>query len=193
MVYLGIAFVVLLIIAPIIALIPSARQKEQMALRRAARERGLRPELTTIDDPNPDADQYRSVTGKALPAKLRCIAYRCPRSRPDNWRSLPAIEWSVVRAGGSDDALPVGWRWEVALPEAASDELRSALTSGLASMPDDVIKVDESHYTLSVYWREKGGMDAFEQIARILTGLAAVEPHAPRPLDDRGASGNDTR
>jgi len=191
MVYLGIAFVVLLIVAPIIALLPSARQKEQMALRKAARERGLRTELTTIEDPDPDPGKYRSVTGKELPRELKCIAYRRPRPRPAGWRWLPAMEWAVVRGEPADGALPDGWRWDVPLPPAASDELRSTLVSTLESLPDDVVKVDESHYIVSVYWLERGGMEAGEQVARALETLTATEAHAPRPAEDSDAVDDD--
>lgn len=185
MVYLGIALVIALLVAPIIALRPSGRQREQMALRQAARARGLRTELVTIEDPDPDPDSYRSVTGKALAREIKCIAYRRSRRRPSDTRRLPALAWAVGRNTGATDGPLSGWRWETPLPEFASDELRAAIPHALESMPDDVIRVDEEYADVSAYWRERGGMEAFEQIADALDALAAATPLQPGTGEER--------
>ncbi len=177
MIYLGIAFVVLLIVAPIIALLPSAQQREQMALRRRAMSAGVRTELTTIDDPNPEAERYITVTGKRLEQKLKCIAYRLPRERPWNWRDLQPMKWSMSRG-------PDGWQSDEALPESTSDELRAAVDEALETLPDDAIRVDEEHYVVSVYWCEKGGDGALDAIIESLKKLSAVVAHAPPPEGD---------
>ena len=58
MIYLIIGFALLLIIAPIFAILPSARQKEQMNMRRKAMAEGVSVELTSIQDPVPNQDKY---------------------------------------------------------------------------------------------------------------------------------------
>lgn len=178
MAYLGIALVVLIIVAPILALLPSARQKEQMALRKGARSAGLRTDLTTIDDPNPDQERYKTITGKALEPKMKCIAYRLPRARPSEWRSLPEVTWAVARTGEK------AWTWIQPLPPGLSDELRQTIDAALEKLPADAIRVDEERYMISVYWSERGGTEALDSIVEALKSLAAVTPHAPRPDDD---------
>lgn len=178
MIYLGIAFVVLLLVAPIVALLPSARQREQMALRREAMAAGLRTELTTIDDPDPDQDRYVSVTGKRLEPKLKCIAYRVSRPRPPEWRDLPAVEWSLIRVKDGS------WRWEDAPSEALSGTLADAITDIAQGMPADAVRLDESHYVVSVYWQEKGRSEGLDAIVAGLKTLASTPPHVPPPPED---------
>ncbi len=178
MIYLGIALVVLLLVAPIVALLPSARQREQMALRRQAMAAGLRTELTTIDDPDPDQDRYVSVTGKRLEPKLKCIAYRLSRPRPPAWRDLPAVEWSLIRVKDG------GWRWQDAPSEALSRTLAEAIPGVAREMPADAVRIDESHYVISVYWLEQGGSEGLDAIVTGLKTLAGTPPHVPPPPED---------
>ena len=100
MVYLLIGGILLLIVAPIIRILPSRRQKEQMALRRTASSNGLTVELTHIDDPDPDPEKYLSNTGRPLPRVMAVIAYRKPVKKPAEWRRIPAVDWCVVRRQG---------------------------------------------------------------------------------------------
>lgn len=184
MTYLGIVLVILVLIAPIWALLPSARQKEQMALRKRAREAGLRTELTTIQDPDPDTDEYTSITGKPLEQKLQCIAYRVPRPRPSDWRSLPAMTWTVVRGPG-------GWQWTQPFPEAASAELRQAVDSALEKLPHDAIRVDEERYVVSIYWHERGGEPGVDVIIEALKSISSTMAHTPRKSDDDESDADD--
>ena len=59
MVYLIIGIAILLIIVPIFAVLPSAKQKAQMALRQQAQRAGVNVGLTQINDPQPDQPKYR--------------------------------------------------------------------------------------------------------------------------------------
>ena len=52
MVYVFILLTLLLIVGPIIAILPTARQKERMKMRMAARAVGVSVELSAINDPN---------------------------------------------------------------------------------------------------------------------------------------------
>lgn len=191
MAYVIIVFVVLLLVAPIIALRPSERSREQSRLRRAAMSEGLQTNLTTIADPDPDPEKYLSGTGKPLPREIKLIAYRLGRRRPNNWRKRPTISWVIVRRAGAEASdLPATWQWEASLPDSASDELRSFLTNRIGGLPDDVVRVEEEDYTISVYWREKGGTEALEAIVSFLKDCRETPLHKTLP-DDDDAAGSD--
>ncbi len=183
MVYLGIALLLLVIIAPIFSLLPSARQKEQMGLRRTAMADGFRVDLTQIDDPDADPTAYLSNTGKPLPRIIKVAAYRLPRRRPDNWRSLPRINWQIARrAGTSSVELPDGWVHLQPLHLATSAALKAFFQNAVAHLPDDVIMVEEDTFVVSVYWREKGGEDALSGVMAFVhecVQVPAIEPGLP--------------
>ena len=175
MTWLLIIFILALIIGPILVLIPSTRQKEQIAFRNEAKSRGISVELCTIEDPNPDPDSYLSATGKRLDPVIKCIAYRISRKRPLHWRRVARISWKLVQTQDARLAdLPAGWKWHEPSNELA-EVLRQALARELNRLPDDVIAVDESNYFVSVYWREKGGSDALEGVCSFLEQLALVD------------------
>ncbi|MBL6690982.1 MAG: hypothetical protein ISP91_11365 [Pseudomonadales bacterium] len=148
MVYLIIGLALLFIIVPIVAVLPSARQKERMQMRTIARQSGVSVDLTSIEDPNPRQDKYVTHTGRRIPPKLKVTAWRVQRKRERDWRQLPEVNWCVQRM------LDKSWRWSVELPDEASDELKNWLNNSIESLPNDVDQVEESRYTITVYWHE---------------------------------------
>ena len=111
MIYAIAAIVLLVIIAPIFAVLPSRRQKEQMALRKRAMGDGINVELTSIDDPVPKQDKYLSSTGKRLEARLSVVAYRMARPRRRQWQRANANWCLERRAEAQDKELPGTWCW----------------------------------------------------------------------------------
>ena len=174
MTWLLIAFILALIIGPILILLPSPRQKERMAFRAHARTRGISVELCTIEDPHPNPDNYLSATGKPLEPVIKCIAYRIVRKRPLHWRRILPIEWQLIQTQDARSVdLPAGWKWNEPVDELP-EALRRALAKELQRLPDDVITVAESNYIVSVNWREKGGSDALEGVCSFIEKLALV-------------------
>lgn len=149
MVYVLIGVALLFVIVPIIAVLPSARQKTQMKMRTAAREVGVQVELTTIDDPNPDQDKYTSHIGKKLPTRLNVAAYRLQRKREQDWRQLPEVNWSLYRD------LEKSWHWRSPPADEMHPELVAWLDNSTAQLPEDVEQVEENRYTITVYWHER--------------------------------------
>ena len=109
MAYIIIAVVLMLVLAPIVSVLPSARQRAQMKMRDAARQAGVSVDITFIDDPNPKQGKYVSgVTGKALPAKLEVACYRLPRP-------LSTRDQATKNGTAGSEALSerkVHWRFE---------------------------------------------------------------------------------
>jgi len=177
MIYVAIALVLVLVIAPIISVLPSARQKEQMSLRKIAMSAGFSIDLTHIDDPDPDPEKYLSNTGKPLPRVMPAIAYRLPRR---GMRDVPLMDWCVVRRSDSklDELLPPGWTWVSGATANMSNEFKTFLHGSLEKLPNDVIRVEEVNRIVSVYWNEQGGTDAVNAIIAFAKHCVAIVPHA---------------
>lgn len=174
MVYLIIGLVLLIIIVPIFSVLPSRRQREQMAMRKAAREAGVSVELTSIDDPNPDQEKYISHIGKKIPAKLKVAGYRIQRRRVGDWRRLPSVNWCLKKK------LEDGWQWTEA-GDAMSEELKRFVDAEVHHLPADVEQVEESGYNIVVYWHERvKGSEAV--VLNFLKSCAELALH--KPIDD---------
>lgn len=185
MVYLVIAVILLVIIAPIVAILPSKRQKEQMSLRKTAMADGFSIELTRIADPDPDPEKYLSNTGKPLERIMSVAAYRFPRRKPTDWRRLPTVNWALVRRQDADMAdLPVNWAWDGIPSGEMSGELKAFVAGRLGALPDDVVRVDEVKYVISVYWNERGGEPGVAAIIAFVKACAEILPFDPRVLDN---------
>ena len=149
MVYVVIGLILLFIILPILAMLPSARQREQMQMRRLARAAGVTVQLTSIEDPNPDRERYTTGTGRALPPLLKVVVWSRGRETAVGWRQLPEVNWCLQRNPDKS------WRWSGEVPAAMSEELKAWLDEALVSLPEDVEQVQESRYRIEVCWHER--------------------------------------
>jgi len=175
MAYVIIIIILLVIIGPILSLLPSKRQKQQIAMRKAAMDAGVSVALTRIDDPDPDPEQYLSNTGKPLERVMAVVAYRQFRPRPDRWRQRPEIAWALNRQQGADvDGLPPGWRWQGTRLADLPPALNKYLMGGIASLPDDVIRVEEQKFIISIYWRERADLQGLAKLLDFLRDCAAL-------------------
>jgi hypothetical protein len=182
MTYLIIGIALLFVIAPIFAILPSRRQKEQMRLRRSAMSKGISVELTRIQDPNPHQDKYLTNTGKPLDPILSVAAYRKVRPRPKQLRISPRIDWTLENGEALSPELPGNWHWKPGKPAGLSDEFESFLGQQLVSLPSDLVKIDEKNYFLSVYWHESSGDEGLSSIVRFLDACTKQLPY--KPSDD---------
>ena len=136
MAYVIIVIILLIIIGPILAVLPSKRQKDQMQKRQTAMKAGISVNLTRIDDPDPDPEKYLSNTGKPLERVMALIAYRLPRLRPGQRRQV-AYDWALERklnqAVGSHNAdLPSGWCWGNASSGPFSEPFSAPLSASMS-------------------------------------------------------------
>ena len=176
MVWIVIAGILFLIIGPILVLLPSPRQREQMGLRRIAMAGGISVSLSAIDDPDPDLKKYTSALGKPLQPVIKCIAYQLRRKRSDDWRRTPHIYWKLVKGPGQrDKQLPPEWCWRDTDLAKLPATLHMTLIAKLSDLPADVIAVEESGYFVSLYWREKGGLGALERVCVFLESISVIK------------------
>jgi hypothetical protein len=184
MVYIIIGFVLVLIIAPIISIMPSAKQKAQMVKRQAAMARNIRVDLTRIDDPDPDPEKYLSNTGRPLERKCAVAAYRIPRQRSRDWRQAPSTDWAVDRVEGDSSLVSaLGWRWNGPPGDKVARTLNEFIVTNLNGLPEDVVRVEERNFVVSVFWKEIGEV---QDTIDFLTGCIAISifPEGPNdPVD----------
>lgn len=180
MVYALIAVVMIIIIVPIFNLLPSARQKEQMAIRMAARAAGVVVELTSIDDPNPKQDKYVSHIGKALPAVLKVAAYRLQRKRPSDWRRRPVANWCMQKD------LDGNWHWAAPPHESIDPALLDWIETEVTMLPADVQQVEEDTFTITIYWheREKGSQDKVFDFLKACAAMPLFRSAANGSIED---------
>ncbi len=172
--YLIIALALAFIVAPIIAILPSKRQKEQMLLRRKAAGVGLRVDITRIDDPVPKQEKYLSNLGKPLAPNLTISAYRRSRARAEARHPKGAVGWAIEkRALPGHDDLPGTWAWLPMRPPLISDEYARFLAEALRDLPEDAVRVDEAGGVISVYWHERTGELGLAAVLDFLEGCVA--------------------
>jgi hypothetical protein len=175
MAYVIIIIILLVIIGPILSLLPSKRQKQQIAMRKAAMDAGVSVALTRIDDPDPDPEQYLSNTGKPLERVMPVVAYRRFRPRPDSWRQRPEIAWALIRQQSADvEGLPPGWQWQDTRLADLPPVLSQYLMGGIGGLPDDVIRVEEQKFIISIYWRERADSQGLTKLLDFLRDCAAL-------------------
>ena len=160
--------VIFLIVVPLFSILPSARQRQQMEMRRAARAAGVSVDLMTIDDPNPGQDKYISHAGQIIPARLQVAAYRIRRPSQPERRLLPKVEWCLKRE------LDGSWAW-VSKELHVSSELKNFLDEAKDYLPEDVEKVEESYNNIVVYWHERAA-GSEENVLNFLQKCAEMSP-----------------
>jgi len=150
---------VILILGSSLWILPSPRQRAQMQLRREAMMKGLQVKLTKVKDLEyPGEEQH-------------CIAYRLARqSKPVS----KSETWMLYRHSEMNDELRIpGWLYDRHGGLYRFDDVRP-ISELLAQLPEDVIAVEGSAGTTSVYWNEKGDSGDLAVIFRILTELQTL-------------------
>ena len=162
--YLLIAFVIAMVISPVLWLRQSPGQARITAFRNRALQLGMKVQIVPLADAaeterSPDAVRY-----------LRPFL-------PDPAGQMPVIPapWTLLHNSrrGRESPWPQ-WRW---FRTEAPSTLQPAIAECLALMPDSVTALRADNQGLSVYWFESGKIEAVNQVSRGLDGLfAALAP-----------------
>ncbi len=168
MTYLLILVLLLVVIAPFFAVLPSKAQKEKMRLRMQAMGMGISVEVTTMMDPVPDQEKYRTGSGKPLKPVLQIAAWRMARKKPVERGRIRWAEWAVVRKAKPAGEFPDTWQWENGKPADLDDRIVAFLREALGLLPPDVVKVEDKGSFVSVYWHERSGDEGFSAVTDFL-------------------------
>jgi hypothetical protein len=170
--YLIIILILFFVVAPIVAILPSKRQKQQMAFRQSARAAGVSVALVKIEDPDSDRDKYLSATGRPLPRDLACVAYRRPRKKVISQIPIPVPGWSVSRDKSLDNQLT----WIETDTGDIDPIFLQFIESHLSDLPADVIRLDETAGLVSVYWHERSDEQGLAKLLGFLNEVVTLSP-----------------
>ena len=139
--YLLVAALLLVVVLPILAVLPSPRERAQARMRLAAREAGLAVRLATL----PTQPPSRSKRPRQL---MAYTAQRPPAASGASWR--------LERQATPDAKLPrLGGLTAAALPPGLSQPLLTFLETQVGKLPLDVEQIEEIEGVISIYWHER--------------------------------------
>ncbi len=146
MTYLLIAFVLLVILSPLMWFRQSPRQNLMINMRKEATRLGL---IVSLSAP-PDARQGET--------RLDCVTYRLPWI-PDSSRSQkPRMEdWLLAKGVSRGSPSPwLRWQW---LSRESNDLIMDAIGLVLDGLPADIFGLEARSDGLIIYWKEHGGLE----------------------------------
>ncbi len=173
MVWIIIAVVVIAVLGPVLALVPSRRDRLLAGLRTAARRAELVVEVTSVPKLDAAAEERVSAGGAPRDARIDCAAYRLPLSAP-----LPnAPRWLLLKSGRDNRYLD-GWATlhpPRQLPTPVGDYWHR-IGAILDALPGGCVGVEADPGRVTWFGLERSGGVAVEAVAAgIRDGLAAIE------------------
>ncbi len=144
-IWLFIALVVLVALAPLTHFIPTKAQRRINALRDLARAQGYQVEFRKLPGHDPD---FR-------PSPPGLIFYGRRRRQPDSRR----------RPGGRHQYLRQGQEW------LRREGGFSAMDTRIEALPEAILAAEIDAERVGVYWLEEGDAATLEQIAVALAGM----------------------
>ena len=145
--YLVIAFVIALVIAPVLALKPSQRQKQLAAMRERARQLGLQVQIC----PLPQTHRQRVRREEVVSGVAYRLLWRHPQARTISFEYL--------------------WMPEESEPNSAPEAILSALQLTLENLPLSAWAIEFNPMGVGIYWKEVGDTQVVELLAAQLTAL----------------------
>lgn len=145
-------------------ILPSPRERQQMALRQYAAKLGLNIKIVDL----------ATVIDESRAEPTHCIAYGVSRAVP-----MESNGWQVARehhgaeVGLAHDGLPTGWYWSAG--DVPSVIIKQYLKDTLPTLNNDILAVESTAFNCMIYWKEHGTSEQIEQIATVLKKLIELE------------------
>jgi hypothetical protein len=180
MTWVIIGLILLAAFGPVLWLVPSKRDRHLSALREQARREGLVVELRRLPKLNPSPEERVTAGGRVKEPVVECTAYTHTLTRRLAW--LPS--WRLIREEGYPQPLP-GWVFDPDLKAggAAFDASLEILDELFAGLPSDVIGVQLSARSLTLYWLESAA--ARRDTVTSLSALVKAAQDRLFAVDDR--------
>ncbi|MFT7301040.1 MAG: hypothetical protein ACI89Z_001508 [Porticoccus sp.] len=161
MTYLLIAFVLAVILSPLMWFRQSPRQKLITAMRQHAAAKGLRVKLSKPAD-------AREGEGR-----LEYVTYLLPWSPGSDPSSEARMEkWLLIKETDRGDPSPwPEWRWR---GRKSNDRLTSTIGAVLEGLPKTVAALEAYSEGVRIYWQERGDLEEIELVSRQLSILKGV-------------------
>jgi hypothetical protein len=158
MVYLLIAFILAIILSPLMWFRQSPRQKLVTDMRKEAAAKGMRVKLSKPAD-------AREGEGR-----LEYVTYRLPWVTDSSPSIKPAMEkWLLIRDTRRGDPSPwPPWQW---LGQESNEELNDVVGIIIKSLPKDVVALEVSKSGVLIFWQERGQLEDIAVIYHLLNKL----------------------
>lgn len=151
---LVIVLAVCLVLGSMLWVLPSAKERQQMVLRRQAMRMGIQVQLSKLEDPSNPFE------------KIHCVAYRLPHRQVEKG----AKSWLLYGKTITRNPEIGGWGFGARAPRPETRYLEG-LKPLLARLPEDAIALELTPGAVSVYWREKGQSEDVETIFQVLESV----------------------
>jgi len=164
MTYLLIAFVLALILSPLMWFRQSPRQKLITAMRKEAAAKGIRVKLSKPAD-------AREGEGR-----LEYVTYTLPWL-PDSPASMePRMEkWLLIKGTRRGDPSPWdSWQW---LGRASNDALVTSIGFALEKLPENVSALEACSEGVRIYWQEQAQLHDVQIVFNHLDKLREAIRH----------------
>lgn len=161
MTYLLIAFVLAVILSPLMWFRQSPRQKLITAMRQEATKNGLSVKLSKPAD-------AREGEGR-----LEYVTYILPWVPGSNPSSEPRMEkWLLVKGTRRGDPSPwAEWQW---LGREANDCLIALIGAVIQKLPINVVALEAGSDGIKIYWQERGSLEDVGVVTHQLSTLRDV-------------------
>lgn len=152
--------VIALLISPMLRILPSKREKQQMNLRKKAMSLGMQVQLATLPTPRgaPPSDPRPGA------------AYRLNRGSDQREGFRNHITYIIGRSEGSTE----NWEWYNPVLQPDKNTVDKRLAS-LKNLPGNASIVESTPTTSAVYWQENGTDQDVEEIYKTLLALQQCE------------------
>jgi hypothetical protein len=148
-----------LLVSPVLRLLPTAREKQQMKLRQQALALGMKIQLTIIPSP-------RGV----IPKESKGVVYRLPRASDAQALFQKHTTYQIGRIDGS----PQQWHWYNPVLEPAKDTAEKIIAA-ISKLPEDVCVIESNPLETAAYWTENGTIEDVRTIYEQLSALQQCE------------------
>ena len=161
MTYLLIAFVLAVILSPLMWFRQSPRQKLITDMRQQAAAKGLRVKLSKPAD-------AREGEGR-----LEYVTYLLPWGPGSNSSSEPRMKkWLLIKETRRGDPSPwPEWQW---LGRESNDRLVSTIGVVLEALPKNVAALEACSEGVRIYWKERGDLEEVGRISHQLSVLKSA-------------------
>lgn len=158
MTYLLIAFVLAIILSPLMWFRQSPRQKLITAMRQKAAAKGLRVKLS------------KPAAARKGEGRLEYVTYTLPWNPGSDPSVEPRTEkWLLLKDTHRGDPSPwAEWQW---MGRESNDSLVSCIGSTLEKLPKDVASLEASSEGVRIYWQERGNLEDVEMMSHQLSAL----------------------
>ena len=149
------------VLSPIAWILPSARQRYQMHMRKVALQTGIKVRIESFE---------------LLGVKVMAVAYRWLRDADNKtvshrFRLAHKVRLDKEQIQVRGDEFVEGWLWASPPQPPLTEAQSAALKNLLIQLPEDTLMLESGTAAITLWWRENGTPEQVEALAAQLADL----------------------